>query len=147
MMKRLPTSLLLSTLFLVGCATYSKRQCEEMDWYREGRTAALNGLTRKEGKTPFIDKCQEDQGVAVDVVAFDRGFANGLNKLCTPEGREALAAKGIKYQETCESHDDAVNLEQNRKSELQERVNELEEEVARLKKNCAPAPTAEEPAE
>src|SRR5258708_5396886 len=100
-----------------------------MDWYREGRTAALNGYTLKEGKTPYIDKCQEDLGVAMDNVGFERGFNAGLNELCTPEGIQALKAKG-KYQETCKNGDEAPMVQSpSRETELKERVADLETAV------------------
>src|SRR5690349_15022586 len=96
-------------VLVVGCSTYSKRQCQEMDWYREGKNSAVAGITRKQAKTPFVDKCQEDHGVAVDFVEFDRGFAVGLNQVCTPEGLKRFKEKGIRFNETCEGHFDTQN--------------------------------------
>jgi len=105
-----------------------------MDWYHQGMVAATEGYTLKQGKTPFIDKCQEDQGIAMDSVAFERGFKAGLNKICTPEGLKALADKGIKYQETCENDDDSpLRQVPSQESVLKTKIGELEEEVARLK--------------
>ena len=104
-----------------------------MDWYLEGKKAALEGYTRKQGKTHLVDKCQENQGVAVDFVDFERGFASGLNKLCTPEGLKALAAKDIKYQRTCESHEDSQHAQKTGTTELEDKIKDLESEISRLK--------------
>lgn len=130
--------------FLLGCSTYSKRQCQEMDWYREGRKSALNGDIPKQAKTFFIDKCQVDHGVAVEYVSFERGFASGLDQLCSPESLEARAAQGLKYPPACESHEDARVLQKTKVTELQDRIKELEAEVARLKAENAKL-TAEAP--
>lgn len=106
-----------------------------MDWYHEGQVAALNGFNMKQGKTPFIDKCQEDHGVAIDNVDFERGFKSGLNKLCSPEGFKALAAKGAKYQEICQNDEEAqAIMNPSPEQVLKNRVEHLESEIARLKK-------------
>ena len=121
--------LVLLPSFVLGCSTYSKSECKEMD-------AALNGFTPKQGKTHLIDKCQEDKGVAVDFVDYERGFKSGLAKLCTPEGLKALESKGIKYQRTCESYEDSMNAQETRTGELERKIRELEMEVSRLKAQC-----------
>src|SRR5262249_49926059 len=124
---------MLLPIFILGCSTYSKNDCQQMDWYVEGKKAALEGYTPKQGKTHYIDKCQEDQHVAIDVVDFERGFTSGLSKLCTPEGLKDLKSRGIKYQGTCEAHEDAQNFKKTRTIELEDKVQELEAEVSRLK--------------
>lgn len=131
MRKHLPVLALV--LFVTGCGTYSKKECQEMDWYVQGKKSALDGFTPKQGKTHFIDKCQEDHGVAIDPVDFDRGFKSGLNKLCNPEGLEVLASKGIKYQQTCETHEDSLSNEKTRAGELESKIQKLEAEISRLK--------------
>lgn len=131
-MKQLHILILLPA-FLIGCSTYSKKQCQEMDWYVEGKKAALQGYTPKQGKTHFIDKCQEDQGVAIDYPEFERGFSAGLKKLCTPEGLKELEDKDIKYQRTCEAHEDLLKFQKTRTSDLEEKVHNLELENSRLK--------------
>lgn len=108
-----------------------------MDYYLEGKKAALDGFTLKQGKTHLIDKCGENKGVSVDFVDFERGFTSGLNKLCTPEGRRALADRDIKYQGTCENHADAQEQTKTRAMELEEKVQSLQAEVARLKSENA----------
>jgi len=134
-MKQLRIFIILLSAFAAGCGTYSKKQCREMDWYVQGKKSALDGFTPKQGKTHFIDKCQEDHGVAVDVVDFDRGFTSGLNKLCTPEGLEELKDKGVKYQRTCDSHQDSLSSTQTRTAELEAKILKLEAEITRLKKD------------
>ena len=105
----------------------------------EGKKAALDGYIPKQGKTLFIDKCREEKGVAMDTVEFDRGFASGLTKLCTPEGREKLEERGLKYQGTCEMHEDNLNLKKSRTIELEAEVSRLKAEIESLKSRECPA--------
>lgn len=125
--------LIFPPILLAGCSTFSKSECRDMDWFREGRKAALEGHTPKQAKTFFIDKCHEEHGVPMDNVDFERGYNNGLNQVCTAEGLEAFAAKGIQFRETCETFDDSKNLQKTEVSELKDRIRELEAEVQRLK--------------
>lgn len=131
-MKRFNILILMPMSFLLGCSTYSKKDCLDMDWYVEGKKAALDGYTAKQGKTLFVDKCQEDQKVTVDWVDFDRGFSSGLIKLCTPEGLKALEERDVKYQGTCETLDDELSHKKTRTSELESKNRKLEAEISRL---------------
>jgi predicted RNase H-like nuclease (RuvC/YqgF family) len=125
--------LLVFPMVFVGCATYSKKQCQEMDWYVEGKRAALDGYTLKQGKSHFIDKCQENQGVTMSVKEFEKGFAVGLDKLCTPEGLENLKSRDIKYQRTCDVREESMNYEKSHEMELEEKIQKLETENSHLK--------------
>jgi hypothetical protein len=104
-----------------------------MDWFRQGQIAATSGSSLRKARTYFVGKCQEDHGVAIDSVAFGRGFKSGLNLMCTPEGLKELAAKGIKYQDTCENLSESSPVEAAvREKELADKVRDLEKEVSRL---------------
>lgn len=103
-----------------------------MDWYIEGKKTALEGYTRKQGRAHYVDKCQENKGVVFDAVDFERGFKRGLVQLCTPEGRKNMDSQGIKYQNTCDSHEESQDFEKNRSAELESENSRLKRENARL---------------
>lgn len=129
--------LLLVSFGLLSCATYSKSECQKMNWYVEGQKAAMQGYGLKQAKTPFVDKCQEDQGVSVDSVDFERGYKSGITKLCAG-GPKVLEARGANFQELCRNDDDGQSVVNPSPEQLlKTRIEKLEGEVTRLKKDNA----------
>jgi hypothetical protein len=121
-------------VLLPACSSLSKTECREMDWFRQGQTAASGGQTLRQAKTYFVGKCQEDHGVPINAVEFERGFKSGLNLICTPEGLESLAAKGVKYQDTCETFNPHSDREPSfEEKKLSKQIKDLEREILKLK--------------
>ncbi len=47
-------------LILSGCATYSKKQCETMDWHQKGFDTALEGKSQPEGLDYYQRVCKKN---------------------------------------------------------------------------------------
>ncbi len=83
---------------LVGCSTYSRKECLAMNWHQQGAKFALKGETVHEGLAHFANGCKD---VPVDSSAFQSGFDSGLAQFCTPENIEKFATEGGRYKGTC----------------------------------------------
>jgi len=125
---------------LSSCATFSREECERMDWTLQGRQTALNGKT-------------------LDQAAFKTGFDSGLKTFCTSEFSYRFALKGGEYQGTCPQVVEAKLTEKYKSGRLlylEKRVEELtaenqglDSEVTRLRMqscpSCDPAPICPSP--
>lgn len=88
--------------FLVmGCSTYSKKECVSMDWANQGYIAAYDGQTRSMMLDHFIKKCGAEHGVQPNPIAFDEGYKKGLENFCTSRRGQEAGESGILYQNTC----------------------------------------------
>jgi hypothetical protein len=91
--------LLLCGIFLNGCATLSKEDCLRGDWFAIGKADG------KEGRRPdYVDlhtqACAEHK-VRPDLVAYQRGRAEGLNLYCIPHNGFELGRKVETYEGIC----------------------------------------------
>jgi len=120
---------------VVACSTYSKRECEQMNWTTEASRLAREGQTLTEIRDVFAESCQADHGIAADEAAVEAGFKQGLNALCTPEGGERLARDGNIYKGTCAGLREAEFLSKYhtvREAHLEREVRDMESKVRSL---------------
>jgi hypothetical protein len=91
--------LLLCGIFLNGCATLSKEDCLRGDWFAIGKADG------KEGRRPdYVDlhaKACTEHKVRPDLVAYQRGRAEGLNLYCIPHNGFELGRKVETYEGIC----------------------------------------------
>lgn len=75
--------LLLSLVFLVGCASYFKRkECEAKNWYAYGQELAMKGI-RPSGDD-FVQECRKAEAEFSES-QLDVGFKSGMEQYCKPE--------------------------------------------------------------
>jgi Protein of unknown function (DUF2799) len=82
-----------------GCATMSKSECVEADWYDIGYRDGFNGLPRAQ-----LDRHREacsDHGIVPDREAYYRGRDIGLDAYCRPERALELGLRGAGYNHVC----------------------------------------------
>jgi hypothetical protein len=98
-----PVYTLAGAIFLLaalsGCATMSKSECVETDWYDIGYRDGFNGLPIAQ-----LDRHREacsDHGIAPDREAYDRGRDVGLKAYCRPEHGFELGQRGAGYNYVC----------------------------------------------
>jgi hypothetical protein len=119
------------TIFLTACHTFSRKECEEMDWAKQGMNFALQGKSKTEGEMYFTRECR---GIPMDPTAFRKGYDEGLKTFCTPGYIHGFAAKGGEFRHTCP--EDQVTekfrsqYHSGREKFLDQRVRELESDLA-----------------
>lgn len=142
------TLLLLSLAVLSACTTFSKSECENMDWPARGAQAAMNGETLPDTLRYYNRTCMDDNGVTPDQALLQRGFTQELVYFCTPNNLHALGERGEVYRGTCpddpklktayrEGRQEWVENEvyrlRNEVNDLKSQVGSLEDENSRLK--------------
>lgn len=121
---------------LSACSTYSKKQCESMNWKAEGYKSALRGETAQEGYDYFVGTCGKDHGIKPTAEEFKLGYKDGLAAFCTPEAMLQFAQRGGVYRNICPAvaqEELTKNYQSGRLKFLENKVSELESEVSRLK--------------
>jgi len=103
-------AILLGLLALSGCSTYSKRQCEEMNWEQAGMSSALAGGTLQSARYHYDEKCQKEHGIAVDEVQLKSGWKTGNQQFCTVDGGIKAGHEIVKYEGVCDSQSEAAFL-------------------------------------
>lgn len=146
MMKNLVTLVVIA--LLSGCTTFSKKECEQMNWGQQGAAAALKGETLEYAVRYYKRTCEEDNKVIPDQAALQRGFDEGLKYFCADTNIRAWATGGGRFPQTCEitdsrkaafkeGHQDFVEGEvyrlRDEVSGLKSRVSDLESENSNLK--------------
>ena len=122
-----PTLLVFLSL-LSGCGTFSRHECEQMDWARKGRETAMRGQTLNQAEHYYETECHERNDVAVDQKSFGEGYNEGLKQFCSPEYVRQFAQNGGVYQNTCSQMGDDKIIEKFRGG----RIQYLEKQVADL---------------
>jgi hypothetical protein len=89
----------LTSVFVSGCATLSKGECVEADWYEIGRHDGLDGKPRARLQD-HREACSE-YGVAPDSQRYYLGREAGLRVYCTPDGGYQHGRLGHSYQRVC----------------------------------------------
>jgi peptidoglycan hydrolase CwlO-like protein len=140
--------LLAATALASGCTTFTKSECEQMNWAQTGARAAMQGHSLDYTLRYYNQTCMDDNGVIPDQALIQRGFADGLVYFCSENNLRAHAANGGGYPVTCEmtdqkkaafkeGHQDFIESEVSRLREqvghLQNRVSNLETENSNLK--------------
>ncbi len=82
-----------------GCASMSKNQCLQADWYEIGNRDGRRGKPRTLFQAHY-DTCLE-HGVHADRQAYFRGRADGLRAFCTFDNGLALGKEGKTYRQIC----------------------------------------------
>ena len=82
-----------------GCASMSKNQCLQADWYEIGTRDGSLGKPRTLFQSHY-DACLE-YGVHADRQAYYRGRAAGLQSFCTYDNGLAQGKQGKTYRQVC----------------------------------------------
>ncbi len=82
-----------------GCASMSKNQCLQADWYEIGNRDGSLGKPRTLFPSHY-DTCLE-YGVHADRQAYYRGRAEGLQSYCTYDNGLAQSRQGKTYRQVC----------------------------------------------
>jgi hypothetical protein len=96
--KQVALSLLLIGL-CAGCATMSKNECLEADWYQIGYRDGAVGTPRAQLQR-HMDACTE-HGIRADRNAYFRGRDEGLRGYCTEESGYEQGKMGRAYRGVC----------------------------------------------
>ena len=125
-----------STFLLMGCATYSKSQCESFDWREKGQETALRGNKISVGADHFRNTCEKDHGIKTDSALFLAGYQQGLKQFCTKAYGEEHGARGGTYMQICPKSMEADFLSGYQPAKLgyvSGRLEELENEITSLR--------------
>ncbi|EQC44933.1 PF10973 family protein [Bacteriovorax sp. BSW11_IV] len=88
-------------LILSGCASYSKKDCEQINWNNRAHELALDGLTKDDALSRVYGQCTRPYNVTPDFEAFSKGFEKGANEFCAPENALEFGKNGKIYKKTC----------------------------------------------
>jgi hypothetical protein len=132
--------ILQALLFTAGCSTYSKKECQQMDWRNQGVKYAMEGRTLDQGRSHFHETCERDHEIAFDVQSFESGYQDGLKNFCSPDNGARFGAKGGVYAGICPADSEPQFLAKyhsGREGYLEKKVHELKEENARLSREVS----------
>ncbi len=88
--------------FTSGCATLSKGECIEADWYEIGIRDGSSGKPRS-----VLDSHREackKHGVAPNREHYYAGRTKGINTYCTPDNGFLIGKQGGYYKQVCPIH-------------------------------------------
>lgn len=98
-MKQLATVLLISLVFLSGCATLNKDECLTADWYAIGYEDGANGLSPTRIGA-HREACAK-HGITPDLRAYQDGYDEGVIGFCTARNGFNRARGGYQYNGIC----------------------------------------------
>ena len=100
-MKRFIVFFLLLSItgLLSACATLSKNECLQADWFEIGRRDGAAGKPRAVFQE-HIDACQE-HGVRANRKAYYAGRDEGLRFYCSEDNGFNLGRRGVRYRLVC----------------------------------------------
>lgn len=90
----------LPALLLVGCATISKDECLQGDWYSIGVNDGQNGQLPTDAFRGYQKECA-DFGVTPDFKKYQEGHSQGLVFYCDFAHGEAHGRSGAEYNTAC----------------------------------------------
>ena len=125
----------LGLLFLAGCSTYSKSECENFNWENIGYQSALRGDQRTEMPSHYRRECTQEHQVQINQEQFLNGYKKGLVVFCSADGGKVLGKSGRSYKGTCPKTAEETFLksyDSGRLDFLVGRVSELEDKISRL---------------
>ncbi len=88
--------------FISGCATLSKGECIEADWYKIGFIDGKNGKPRSVLNS-HRESCKK-HGVTPNREHYYIGRSKGINTYCTPENGFLIGKQGGYYKQVCPIH-------------------------------------------
>lgn len=160
MLTLIRSILLLSILTFSSCATFSRSECEKLDWRNYGRQTALEGETLFSIQNKFEKDCHARHGVPVNQAELEAGFKAGTQEFCSPDSLRNYVAKGGEYRGTCShlppdtvnaglsagrvtrlehqlrSKDDEIRTLQSKNSSLEREIQDLRSQVDTLRNSC-----------
>ena len=83
---------------LSGCAGMDAQECKDTDWAYLGQLDAMDGKQDITTRAKRHFSTCKDNGVKMDVRAYQQGWMRGLRDFCTPESGKAFGEAGRKYQ-------------------------------------------------
>ena len=89
---------LAAAALLSGCAGMDAQECKDTDWAYLGQLDAMDGRQDITTRAKRHFRTCKDQGVQMDVRAYQQGWLRGLKDFCTPESGKAYAEAGRKFQ-------------------------------------------------
>jgi hypothetical protein len=118
------------TLFLIlslsACASLSKDECLQADWYEIGHSDGMEGL--KSSRLSEHNKACIEYHVIPDKIRYSQGRQDGLLRYCTPENGLQEGLDGHSYQKVCPYEIESAFLKNYRKGKA---IYELEQEIER----------------
>lgn len=94
------TFLLCGLLFINGCATLSKKECQRGDWSKIGAKDAINGYKAKSQLSQHNSACSKHSIRPNNKLYFD-GYTSGLRTFCTRKKGFRYGTDGSEYHGTC----------------------------------------------
>ena len=89
---------LAAAALLGGCAGMDAQECRDTDWAYLGQLDAMDGKQDITTRAKRHFRTCKDNGVQMDVRAYQQGWQQGLRGFCTAESGKAFAETGRKYQ-------------------------------------------------
>ncbi|MDR2299977.1 MAG: DUF2799 domain-containing protein [Comamonas sp.] len=83
---------------LSACAGMDAQECKDTDWAYLGQLDAMDGKQDITTRAKRHFRACKDNGVQMDVRAYQQGWMQGLRGFCTAESGKAFAEAGRKYQ-------------------------------------------------
>ena len=90
---------LIVLVFFAGCISPAKKACLETDWSKLGYEEGVRG-ERVGSSLSHRQICQRE-GVSPDMLRYEQGRRQGLEKYCTIRNGQALGARGGSYLGVC----------------------------------------------
>lgn len=119
------------TQWLSGCATLSESECRAGNWYDIGARDGYAGYSR-DRLASHREACKEYR-IAPDVAAYQQGYAEGLQRFCTPERGYEYGRQGGSYGGVCPAAVESDFLRAYRAGReiynLEERLKSLQREI------------------
>ena len=96
-------------LMLAGCASLSKAQCLEGDWYEIGLSDGESGV-ESDRFNGYVDTCAK-YGVVPDFAKYSEGRTKGLEFFCTRSNGYSEGRQGREYHNVCSGTSEELFLE------------------------------------
>lgn len=122
-------------LVLSGCASLSEEECLSGDWGGIGLRDGAAGLVAEAQFARHVKAC-EKAGVTPQRAAWQQGYAQGLQRYCTPAKGLDEGLAGRSYRNVCPDASETAFLRGYRVGErdhaARQEVRRIETEIARL---------------
>ncbi len=96
-------------LMFAGCASLSKAQCLEGDWYEIGLSDGESGV-ESDRFNGYVDTCAK-YGVVPDFAKYSEGRTKGLEFFCTRSNGYSEGRQGRVYRKVCSGASEQLFLE------------------------------------
>jgi len=91
--------LIIVLAFFAGCTSPAKKACLETDWSKLGYEEGVRG-ERVDSSLSHRQSCQRE-GVPPDMLRYEQGPRQGLEKYCSIRNGQTLGARGCSYLGVC----------------------------------------------